>query len=319
MRTNPYKIGKSKGLSPRLKNRLNDLPSLKGKEGRWLRIVLIALGVILLGVIAAVLLKPETRLMSSVEIKRIESKGVLSVAVRDDMPGFCEDGKGLEAELARLLAEKILPDSEEPVKLVPCSSKTLTAKLKDGSADIAIAMQPATLGSAYSYSYPYYTDTVYLMTLTKEASEKAPTELKIGYIPDTPAGNVFASYAAGINKTPEQGLIDRLLKKPKPTPDPNAPTVESVKLGSYDDLLAALKKGDIDAAVMSGVYINKYCRVLADKTEITEYYLSETEIGRLRYCIIASSDEPALAQLADMLIYEMQENGSLERLIAEYV
>ena len=319
MRSNPYKIGKAKGLSPRLKNRLNDLPSLKGKEGRWLRIALIAAGVIILGVIAAVLLKPETRLMSSVEIKRIESKGVLSVAVRDDMPGFCEDGKGLEAELARLLAERILPDSEEPVRLVPCSSKTLTAKLKDGSADIAIAMQPANLGSAYSYSYPYYTDTVYLLTLDRETAAKAPTELLIGYIPETPAGNAFTSFAAEINKTPEQGMIDRLLNRPKPTPDPDAPKVESVKLGSYDELLTALKNGDIDAAVMSGAYVYKYCRVLSDKTGISEYYLSDTEIGKLKYCIIASSDEPALAQLADMLIYELQEDGSLERLIARYV
>ena len=319
MRSNPYKIGEEKGLSPRLKNRLNDLPSLKGREGRWLRIALIALGVVIVAVIAAVLLKPETRLMSSVEIKRIESKGVLSVAVRDDMPGFCEDGVGFEAELARLLAERILPDSEEPVKLVPCSSKTLTAKLKDGSADIAIAMQPASLGSAYSYSYPYYTDTVYLLTLDKETAAKAPTELLIGYIPETPAGSAFASFAANINKTPEQGLIDRLLKRPKPTPDPEAPKVESVKLGSYDELLNALKKGEIDAAVMSGAYINKYCRVLSDRTGISEYYLSDTEIGKLKYCIIASSDEPALAQLADMLIYELQEDGSLERLIASYV
>ena len=320
MRSNPYKIGRTKGISPRLKDKLKQLPTLKGHEGRWFRRVLIFIGVVLAALIAIRFFKPETQLMSSVEIKRIESNGVLSVGVRDDMPGFCEDGVGLEAELAKLLAKKILPESDEPVRFVPCSSTTVTTKLKDGSIDVAVALQPAGQGSAYAYSYTYYSDRIRLVSIKPENVTKGLDELTIGYIPETPAGSKFAAFAKELGAAPEQGIVDRLLRRPKPTPDPNtAIMVETRKYGSFDELLSALKRGDIDAAVMTDAYVNKYFIVLAEETDVPEWHLCNEEIGSVDYCMLCSSDEPALMQLADMLIYELKENGTLDKLISEYV
>ena len=319
MRSNPYKLGKSRGVSPRLKQRLGSF-TLKGREGRWWRRAIAAVCVVIAAVVLAKVLKPETQLMNSVEIRRIEAKGMLSVAVRDDMPGFCMDGEGLEAELALLLAKKILPESDDPIKLVPCSSRTVTTKLSDGTADVAIALQTSGQGSAFSYSYPYYEDRVLLVTLSPENRSKPATELTIGYIPETFAGKAFESYVKKLTSTEERGILDKLLRRAKPTPEPeNAVTVDSVKYGSYDELLFALKRGDIEAAVMAGAYINKYFRVMAEELSMPPYYVCDTEIGVLQYCIIASSDEPALTQLADMLIYEIQENGLLGELINKYL
>lgn len=319
MRRNPYKIGKSGGLSPRFMQRFGRFFTLKGPDGRWLRIVIGAAAAILGVVIAAAALRPETQLMNSVEIRRIESKGILSVAVRDDMPGFCENGEGLEAELARLIAQRILPDSEDPVKLVPCSSKTVSTKLADGTVDIAIALQPKGGSSSYSYSYPYYTDRVLLVTLAEANVTKDPSELRIGYIPETPAGKVFASYVSKVTAAAEQSMIDKLLRRPKPTPDPEtAVTIDSVKFGSFDELLQALSRGQIDAAVMAGADHRKYF-VIPTGEAATRWFLCDAVIGELQYCMIASSDEPALMQIADMLIYEMQENGSLKELIGKYM
>ncbi|MBR3383250.1 MAG: transporter substrate-binding domain-containing protein [Clostridia bacterium] len=320
MRQNPYKIGRTKGISPRLKDKLKQLPTLKGYEGRWFRRVLIGIGVVLAALIAIHFLKPETQLMSSVEIKRIESAGVLTVGVRDDMPGFCENGTGLEAELAKLLAERILPDTEGAVRFVPCSSTTVTTKLKDGSIDVAIALQPNGQGSAYSYSYPYYSDKISLVTLDPANVDKGLGELTIGYIPGTAAGSRFASYAAELGAAPEQGIVDRLLRRPKPTPDPEtAIMVETRRFGSIDELLSALKSGAVDAIALPGAYLNKYFNDLAGETDAGQFYICRADVGSVDYCMLCSSDEPALMQLADMLIYELKENGTLERLTKEYL
>lgn len=320
MRQNPYKIGRTKGISPRLKDKLKQLPTLKGREGRWFRRVLIGLGVIILALILVRFFKPETQLMSSVEIRRIESAGVLNVAVRDDMPCFCENGVGFEAELAKLIAKRILPDSDEPVRLVPCSSTTVTTKLKDGSVDIAIALQTSGQGSDYSYSYTYYSDKIEFVTLDAENVDKGLGELTVGYVTETAAGKKFASYVKELAAAPEQGMIDRLLRRPKPTADPNtAVFVETKKYGSFDELIAALKRGDIDAAVMTAAYVNKYFKVLAEQTEAPEWYLCAQDAGTVDYCVMCSSDEPALVQLADMLIYELKESGELGRLVQKYL
>ncbi|MCR5809359.1 MAG: transporter substrate-binding domain-containing protein [Clostridiales bacterium] len=309
-------MGNSRGAS-RLKQRFQSL-TLKGKEGRWLRRALITVGVLIAAVILAKVLKPETQLMNSVEINRVVGKGMLSVAVRDDMPGFCEGGVGLEADLALLLAKRLLPDSEDPLKLVPCSSKSITTKLQDGSADVAIALQPKGASSKYSYSYPYYEDEVRLVTLNREARLKSLPELVIGYLPDSASGSLFASYVKKLTAAPEQNIIGKILGRPKPTQDPaTAVTVNSVKYGSYDELLWALRHGEIDAAVMAGAYVTKYFGSPASPSE--DYWLCDIEIGSLEYCVIASSDEPALTQIADMLIYEMQEDGSLKELVRKYV
>jgi ABC-type amino acid transport substrate-binding protein len=317
MRKNPYKIGRAAdgAASPR-PGRL----TLKGREGRIPRIVLISLGALILLILIASLMKPETQLMSSVEIKRIENKGILTVGVRDDMPGFCEKGEGFEAELARLLAKRILPDSDEALSLEVCTVKTVSAKLSDGSIDVAIALQPEGSGSAYSYSYPYFTDNVRLVTLSEELSKKEPWELVIGYIPETAAGSRFTSYVSRVTASEEQNLIEKLLRKPKPTPDPAAAvTIESKKYGSYDELVAALKRGDVDAAALSGAYIYRYFIAGAEENEISGCWLCEADIGVLKYCVIASSDEPALTQIADMLIYEIGESGLLRELTNKYL
>ena len=319
MRRNPYKIGRSGGISPRLKDKLKQLPSLKGHEGRWLRRALIAIGVLILVIIAIRFFKPETQLMNTVEIQRIEQRGILKVGVRDDMPGFCENGVGLEAELAELLAVRLLPDSEEPLKLVPCTSKTALMKLKDDSIDIAIAMQPAGQGSAYSYSYPYYSDPIRIVTISQENAAKDLGELRVGYISDSAVGSVFSSYVTKLTAVPEQGMIDKLLRRPKPTADPNGIVVDTAKFGSYDELIDALKRGEIDAAALSEAYVNKYFNVLKEDFGLDEYYFADAEIGSVNYCMISSSDEPALTQLADMLIYELKENGMLDTLALKHI
>ncbi|MBR5381424.1 MAG: hypothetical protein IK136_02265 [Oscillospiraceae bacterium] len=72
------------------------------------------------------------------------------------------------------------------------------------------------------------------------------------------------------------------------------------------------------AAVMSGAYIRKYFDIHAEEYGFGAYYVCAANIGELNYCVVASKDDPALASVADMLIYKLKEEGTLAELIAKY-
>jgi len=291
-----------------------------GREGRWWRRGAAILAAVLIIIVAAVLLKPETQIMNSVEISRVRERGILYVGVRDDVPGFNEGCEGVEPELAKLLAARLLPDSEEPYKLTVCSSKTVSTKLQDDSIDVAVAMLPKGRSRSYAYSYPYYTDEVCIVTLKKGLVAANPVDLLLGYVQDTPAAEVLADYKKEVTAVKEQTILEKLFKKPDETyVVEQAKQMELHKYGSYDELIAALMRGDVEGAVMAGAFVKKYFEVYAaEYTGRAKYFINNNIIGTIEYSIVSSSDEPALMQLADMMIYEMKKDGSLDRLLAEY-
>ena len=318
---NPYRRDRSGGgFFSRLKNRFNFKITFKGYEGRWWRRGAAALGILLLIVIAALALRPEAQIMNSVEIARVRERGILYVGVRNDVPAFNEKGKGAEIELAELLAERVLPDSEDPIKYFECTSKTITTKLSDSSIDVAIALLPNGKNRSWAYSYPYYTDNVYLVTLKSELAQAEPTELKLGYVQDTPSADVLNDYKNEVTAVKEKSFIEKLFGKPdEEYVVEQAKKLDIKKYGSYKEMIDALMRGDIDAAVMAGAYVNKYFVVsAAEYTGRAKYYLNKNVIGTIEYCFVSSSDEPAFMQLADMMIYDMQKDGSLYKLLAKY-
>lgn len=308
------------GFFARLKNRFNFKITFTGHEGRWWRRGAVALGIILLGVIAVLALRPEAQLMNSVEIARVRERGILYVGVRGDVPAFNEGGTGAEIELAELLAERILPDSEDPIKYFECTSKTVSTKISDGSIDVAIALLPNGKNRSYAYSYSYYTDNVYLVSLKAELASAEPTDLKLGTVQDTPAADVLTDYKNEITAVKEKTFLEKIFGKPDEEYVVEQAKQLSIKtFGSYKELIDALLRGDVDAAVMAGAYVNKYFSVAAsDYTGGAKYYLNRNVIGTVEYCFVSSSDEPAFMQLADMMIYDMQKDGSLYRLLAKY-
>lgn len=321
-RQNPYRRDRSgSGVFNRLKSRLNIKKiTFVGHEGRWWRRAAAALFAILAAVIAAIALKPETQLMNSVEIERVKDRGILYVGVRDDVPAFNENGAGVEQELAERLARRVLPDSEDPVKYFVCTSKTVSAKLSDGSIDVALALLPKGGSKNWAYSYPYYTDNVYVVTLKSDMVSVKPEDMLLGCVQDTPAAGVLTVYKNEVTAVKEKSFFEKLFGKPDETVVVEEEKRMAIKqYGSYSDLIEALRRGDVDGAVMAGAYVNKYFRVYASKyTGRAKYYLNDTVIGAVEYCIVSSSDEPAFAQLADMLIYDMKRDGSLYELLAEY-
>ena len=321
MRRNPYRRGRTESsFLKRLGSRMNLNITFKGREGRWWRRGAAALVFIVLLAVAAVMLKPETQLMNSVEISGVSERGILYVGIRDDMPAFNENGVGLETDLAVLLAQRVLPEADDPVKFLTCTSQTVSTKISDGSIDVALALLPKGKSRSYSYSYPYYSDKVRIVTLKSEFITAQPVDMVLGYVQGTPSADVLSAYKSAVTAVKEKSFFEKLFGKPDETVTvEEEKNMELKKYGSYDELLAALKRGDVDGAVMAGAYVHKYLEVYAaEYMGRTKYYLNDTVLGHVDYCIVSSSDEPAFAQLADMMIYEMQKDGTLEELLAKH-
>lgn len=284
--------------------------TLRGERGKALRIILFCA----LGIAAAIalfsFLKPEKQLKSTAEIKRITDRGLLIVGIRNDVPGFSANGEGLEIELAELFAEYLLPDSgEKPVKFVSITAQTAETKLSDGSIDAAIALMQKGGSRNFAYSYPYYTDSCRVIQ-RKNAPKKELYESLIGYVQNTSASSVLNKYIDSHETKVERSIIDRIRGIEKELPD-DAVTFEKKAFASYPDMLTALEHGRIDCAVIPGVYAELYC---ADY----EYEITGLSLGSISYAIASASDEPAIAQLADVFIYELRESGRLDELVKKH-
>lgn len=284
--------------------------TLRGERGKPLRILLFcALGIA--AVIALfTLLKPEKQLKATVEMKRITDRGILTVGIRNDVPGFSMDGEGLEVELAELFAEYLLPESgEKPVKFVTITAQTAETKLSDGSIDAAIALMQKDGSGKFAYSYPYYTDSCRVIQ-RRDAPDKGLDEMLIGYVQNTSASSVLNKYIDAHETKVERSLIDRIRGVEKALPD-DAVTFDKKPFASYPDMLVALENGRIDCAVLPGVYAELYLGSY-------DYEITRESLGSISYAIASSADEPAIAQLADVFIYELRESGRLDELIKKY-
>lgn len=284
--------------------------TLRGERGRPLRILLISALALAAAFALFNYLKPEKQLKSAAEVKRITDKGILTVGIRNDIPGFSMNGEGLEVELAELFAEYMLPErGEKPVKLVFVTAQTAETKLSDGSIDVAIALMQKGASGKFEYSYPYYTDACRVI-IRKGAAKKTLDQMLIGCVQNTSASSVLNKYIGAHETKVERNLIDRLRGIEKELPE-NAVTFDKKAFASYPDLLTALEKGRIDCAVLPEVYANLY-------SESFEFDMTRDSIGSISYAIAASADEPAIARLADVFIYELRESGKLDELLKKH-
>lgn len=285
--------------------------TLKGERGKPLRIIICSILALTLIIIASNLFRPNVQLMSTAEVQRITSKGVLTVGIRDDVPNFAEAGEGLEVELAKLFSEYLMPEAAEgtAIKYVNITDKTASTKLYDGSVDAVLGLMQRGASSQYAYSYSYYTDTCHVAI--PEGGESKPFEdMIIGYVQNTAAANTLNDYVSEHETKIEMSIIDKLLNREKELPE-GAITFETKAFASYPDMLSALENGRIDGAAIADAFINKY-------DEEFNFDVHKDSLGYIEYAIAVSSDEPAIAQLADIFIYEMQKNGELDKLLEKY-
>lgn len=285
--------------------------SLKGEKGKPLRILCCIIVGIVIFVLATNLFRPKVQLQNTAEYRRISELGYLTVGILEDMPGFSDDGSGLEVELASRFAQYLLPDSDydSAVKLVTVSDTSASTKLSDGSVDVVIAMMQKNASSRFNYSYSYYTDKC-VVAINKDTTEKPLNEMVIGYVQSSASYNELKSYISEHETVIEETIIDKLLGREKELPA-DAIKFTTQAFASYPDMLIALKNGRIDGAAISEILLGIYDTDSSFKTH-------SVIIDEIEYAFAFSGDSSALAQLADMFIYDLRESGELDTLLSKY-
>lgn len=262
--------------------------TLVGDEGKPYRTALaVLLGVVLL-IIVALAGREEPQLMASAEVLSLQDRGVLRVGVRYDIPGLGGPEGGLEHDLARLLAQRVLPEADPStsLELIEVNAMTLGPKLDDGGVDAVIALAASPMAAKYSYSTPYYSDPCLLVALTGTPSFVLKN-MEIGMVQsnrirESPEHLLFKSYSVA---HPSLGLKEKTY-------------------ASYPDMLDALVKGEVRAVLLTDLYAKRY----AQSYPITATAFS---FGTVDYAVCAASDSSVLAQIGTILLNELAADGGL--------
>ena len=255
----------------------------------YARIAIIAAVVIVVALIVLSLARSTSPAMDTPEISVIKRRGALLIGVLSDVPGFSEDGSGLEVELGKRLAARIFPDKgEDSALFVEMNSRMLSAKLSDTSIDIGICLsEKGANTSRYAYSNTYYTDECLLAV--KSGSSPSLSGAKIGYITNSTLRNRMDSYA-----------------------EENEFEYEKREFATYEMMLNALEKGEITAALITGAHMRIYSSAYA----IAAY---PEAIGTIEYAMVCQSDMSPLVEIANEMLSELKSSGELDRLITQYI
>lgn len=256
-------------------------------QGPWRLLLPVLAGAALL-LLLILLLRPSSQLLNTPEIARAQRLGVLRVGVRSDVPGFSQDGDGLEVAIARKVAERIFPDMDSSVtlELINVTAYTALPKLASGDIDLAFALQRNTGDSAYTFSGTYYTDSVRL--LCRPGSEATALSAQhVGLIEGSEAEAAWKAYNTK-----------------------NDTALTATYFASYPDLVTGLLAGRVDFIAVPGVHIAQMLQ--------SGVALHGAPLGKVNYVAASSAESPAFALFADLTLQEMQRNGELDALIGYY-
>ncbi len=150
--------------------------------------------------------------------------------------------------------------------------------------------------------------------LVKSGSETTPlNELVIGFVQGTAGETRLKKYIDAHETKVERTLIDRL-KGRTPELPADAIVFTTKAFASYPELFDALARGTVAGAVVTGAYCTRY----AEDISAHGFIRHETSLGNVEYAIASAADEPAVAQLAELFIYDLQKSGELDALLKKY-
>lgn len=232
----------------------------------------------------------------SLDIQIIKDRGMFNVGVKYDVPRFAYKGskdetvEGLEVDIARIIAKKIMGDANK-INFQPVSSKTKGPLLDNNEVDFVIATYTITeeRKNKYNFSTPYFTDTVALMVNSDSTinTSKDLNRKRIGVSQNSSTRNSLQKAFAKCAISPN-----------------------FVEFGTYSQIKVALKENRIDAfatdyAILLGYHDSKY-RILDERFSAQNYGIAtkKTNLG--------------LAKLIDEIIVEMKNTGELQRLLEKW-
>lgn len=258
--------------------------------------VILALGMLLLAGCGATSQTEQASGGLSPDIKAIKDRGVLKVGVKVDVPKFGykdpATGKidGLEIDLARALAQKILNDPTK-IELVPVTAKTRGPLLDNGEVDMVIATFTITdeRKQSYNFSEPYFTDGVALMVKKNSGIQS---------LKDLNGKKIGVAQSATTKKAIQTAADQQGIK------------VSFLEFGTYPEIKAALDAGRIDCFSVDGAILYGY---LDDSTVILP-----DRYDPQRYGVATKKSNTGLAKLVDTTLADMKKSGELDKLLQKW-
>ena len=230
------------------------------------------------------------------QIKDIQTRGVLRVGVKVDVPRFgylnpdTGEMEGIEVDLARAIAKDIIGD-ENAVKFTNITAQTRGAMLDNGEIDIVIATFTITdeRKEIFNFSRPYYTDELgYLVK--SHSSVGRPEDLdgkSVGVLQASTAKPAFEAECERIG-------INVALRE----------------YTSYPEVKAALVNGDVDAfvtdkSILYG-YVDEGCILL------------DEGFNPQHYGVACKLQNDKLAARIDALLDKLEKNGGLADILEKW-
>lgn len=230
------------------------------------------------------------------EIQEIIDRGVLRVGVKDDTPGFgffdpeTDQYKGLEIDLAHLLAGEILGD-RDAVEFTPVTADTRGDLLDAKRIDLVIATFTIReeRKEFWNFSQYYFVDAVGLM-VDKDSGLSGLS----GFDGKTVAVTAGSTTREAIEQHIEEMSYDI--------------EVNFQEFPTNQDCAAALEAGHVDAFSVDKVILLGF---LSDSTMILPDSFNSQEYG-----IATRLSSPYLTSLVDDFITRIKADGTLEQLKA---
>lgn len=229
-------------------------------------------------------------------IDRIKKAGILTVGVKDDVPGFgyfnpeTKTYEGIEIDLAKAIAKEIF-GSEQKVNFISVNAKNRNAYLNQDKVDLVIATFTVTdeRKQSYDFSDVYYTDSVGLMVKKDSGitSFKDLENKKIGITQGSMTTSTIKNAAI------REGVF-----------------INCVTYPSNQTLKDALKHGEIDAFCID--------------TSILHGYLDDTvmilpeHFGAMKYAVAIKKDNTAVTKLVNDVIRNLVKTGNLDKTLAKH-
>ncbi len=241
----------------------------------------------------------------------VNNNKTLTVGVRSDIVGFGylnpDTGNyyGLEIDLAEELAARLDYGNVDFVTVTPDTRKDM---LLAGEIDCIIACYSIaeTRLANFDFSEPYYSDASII--IVENSSLITELDQLEGLTFGTMQGANTASQLA--IRLAEEGFSsgERLWGTDDNT-DVQFDTYHLLQYPSYDELIIALEKGEVDAACMDGSIAKAY--MTSDRSQL-DFVIDMQEYG------VATQKDSELSAEVDAAIKEMLDDGTIDALIDKW-
>ena len=226
-------------------------------------------------------------------IKKIQESGALRVGVKVDVPSFgylsplTNELEGLEIDLARLIAQEILGDSDA-VKMVGVTAQTREPMLENGELDLVIATFTITeeRKKKFLFTAPYYNEEIGFL-VRQDSTSMNMQDMD---------GKTVGTVQAGTARSALEAEAEKL-----------GLAITCVEYASYPEVMWALLSGAIEAfssdkSILLG-YLDQDTRLL------------DTGFRMQDYGIAVRRNQPELSQYLNGLLDAMTQDGRLDELL----